>query len=365
MTHFRKLCIAALAAFGLLWGQNAHAQGTIPLALAQQVDQNGQPLAGCLLYTYVAGTVATPQNAYQDFGLSQPLPNPMQCDITGRVPMFWLANGLIHARLTTAAGLVVVDTTMQVLGPSSGGGGGGGGGTVDPTTVMATGDVKYRFTNEILTGWVILNGQTVGSASSGATQRANADTQNLFVYLWTNCATPSSNNHCTVSGGLGANALADFSANKQITLPDMRDSDLVGRDCMGNTCLGGLLASNILSGHGDGVDTPAAWGGLANQTAVTSIAQANLPNVNFTVSGITLSAISPPDVCNLAGCSGTGSGAFHGSVSPSTAAWLGVTPTVTITNQGSAASGGSGTAATSSTFPIMNPFKLGTFYIKL
>ena len=129
MTHFRKLCIAALAAFGLLWGQNAHAQGTIPLALAQQVDQNGQPLAGCLLYTYVAGTVATPQNAYQDFGLSQPLPNPMQCDITGRVPMFWLANGLIHARLTTAAGLVVVDTTMQVLGPSSGGGGGGGGGT--------------------------------------------------------------------------------------------------------------------------------------------------------------------------------------------------------------------------------------------
>ena len=259
------LCLCGLGA------QTANAQGTIPLALAQQQDINGLPLAGCLLYFFVAGTVATPQNSYQDFGLTQTNPNPLTCDQTGRIPMFWLANGLIHARLTDASGNVQVDTTMQVLGPSTGGGGGGG--TIDPTTIAATGDIKVRLTSETLTGWVMANGQTIGNAASGATQRANADTQNLFVYLWTNCT----NAHCPVVGGRGSTALADFNANKQIALLDMRDSIVVGRDCMSNSCLGGLLAANILSGGSDGVDTPAAFGGLANTTLLPT----NLPDTNF------------------------------------------------------------------------------------
>jgi hypothetical protein len=36
-------------------------------------------------------------------------------------------------------------------------------------------------TSEVVTGWVKLNATTIGSATSGATQRANSDTQNLFV----------------------------------------------------------------------------------------------------------------------------------------------------------------------------------------
>src|SRR6185437_5878883 len=98
--------------------------------------------------------------------------NPAVCDQSGRVPMFWLPSGLVHVRLTDSSGVVQVDTTMQVLGPSSGGGGGGS--TIDPTTIAATGDIKYRATNESLTGWVILNGQPIGSATSGASQRANS-----------------------------------------------------------------------------------------------------------------------------------------------------------------------------------------------
>src|ERR1700681_5097488 len=106
---------AFLLALGLLSAGAAHAQGTTPLALAQQNDGNGAPLAGCLLYFYQAGTVATPQNAFADFGLTQPLPNPVSCAQTGRVPMHWIANGLIHLRLTDASGLVQIDTTMQAL----------------------------------------------------------------------------------------------------------------------------------------------------------------------------------------------------------------------------------------------------------
>jgi hypothetical protein len=152
-----------------------HAAGTTPLALVPQVDSQGNPASACLLYFFVAGTTATPQNAYADFGLTQPLANPLSCDQAGRVPMHWLADGLIHIRLTDSFGLQIVDTTMQVLGPSSGGGGGGG--TVDPTSIMSTGDLKVKYATGPLTGFVRTNGLTIGNAGSGATERANADTQ--------------------------------------------------------------------------------------------------------------------------------------------------------------------------------------------
>jgi hypothetical protein len=163
--------------------------------------------------------------------------------------------------------------TMQVIGPSSGGGGGGGG-SVDPTTIAATGDFKWRATTETLTGWVKANSLTIGSASSGASQRANADTQNLFVYLWTNFTDA----HCPVVGGRGGSALADFTASKQITLPDLRSRSPLGVDDMGAAAAGRLLASNVTSGGGDGVTTPAATGGEANHT----LALAEAPNGQYT-----------------------------------------------------------------------------------
>lgn len=371
-----RLFRALLTVLTLAFAGPALAQsgaGTDPLSLVQQFDANGQPLASCLLYFYVAGTVATPQQEYSDYALTQPLPNPLSCDQTGRVPLHWLAAGLIHIRLTDALGNVQVDTTMQVLGPSSGGGGGGGGGSgVDPTTIFATGDVKYRLTSESLTGWVVLNGQTIGSATSGASGRANADTQNLFVYLWTNCASPSSNNHCAVIGGLGSSALADFNANKQITLPDMRDSIPVGRDCMGNTCLAGILSSNIASGHGDGPDTPAAWGGLANQTTTTTLNIGNLPSFTSTNSGISL---SNPGF-NIQGFGNTSNGCFDQTecfggngtavmISQNAIAFQNIVPTTSVNTQGTSSFTGTDNPASSAIFAIMNPFKLVTYYMKL
>lgn len=230
--------------------------------MSQQTDANGAPLAGCLLYLFVSGTVATPTNVYSDFGLTLTAPNPLQADVTGRLPNFYLSDGTVHARLTDSSGVVIADyPSLQVLGPSSGGGGGGG---VDPTSIASTGDMKFRPTSETLTGWVRANGQTVGSAVSGASQRANADTQNLFVYLWG----VTTNAHCPVSGGRGVSGLADFQANKTIQLPDFRARAPVGLDDMGNTPAGILLASNVTSGGGDGVTTPGAWGGESNHVLI-------------------------------------------------------------------------------------------------
>jgi hypothetical protein len=76
----------------------------------------------------------------------------------------------------------------------------------------STGDFKFSFKSAADPGWVIANDGTIGDAASGASTRANADCQNLFTFLWNNF----SNGFCPVTGGRGANALADWNAHKVI-----------------------------------------------------------------------------------------------------------------------------------------------------
>lgn len=274
-SHARMIMRRFLPLLALLFPSLAQAQGTLPIALQQQfsftncqtfTNACGTPLQGGLLYFYQVGTVATVQQSFQDTGLTLTNPWPLTLDANGRIPLFYLANGAVHVRLTDANGVVQFDIpNALVIGPSSGG---GGGGSVDPTTVLSTGDIKFRMTQEFVTGWVKMNAQTIGNAISGATQRANADTQALYVYFWTNCSQPTANssNHCPVTGGLGANALADFNSGKQLQLPDWRGRGPMGVDDMGNTAAGRLFSQNITSGGGDGVTTPGASGGEALHT---------------------------------------------------------------------------------------------------
>lgn len=255
-----KKILASIVAFAAMT-VGAFAAGTIPLSLSQQFDSQGRPLGGCLLYTYQAGTVATPQNAYQDAALTIALPNPIPCDAAGRLPQFFLADGQIKVRLTDKNGIVQLTAdNILVIGPSSGGGGGGG--QVDPTTIAQTGDVKYRYDDTSVAGWVRANGRTIGSASSGATERANADCQALFEYLWGKDST------LVVSGGRGASAAADWAANKTIALPDFRGRVLAGMDTMGAASADRLnpsITSGILGSSG----------GVQNHTLI----QANLPAI--------------------------------------------------------------------------------------
>src|SRR5262249_807602 len=170
------------------------AQGTLPIALTQQfsftncatfTNACGTPLIGGLLYFYQAGTVATPQNSYQDTGLTILNPWPLVLDSNGRIPPFYLQNGSVHVRLTDATAVVQFDVASILVVGASGGGSPPPVG-IDPTTIASTGDLKSRMDGLSITGWVKANGLTIGSATSGATGRANADTQALYVYLWTN-----------------------------------------------------------------------------------------------------------------------------------------------------------------------------------
>lgn len=216
--------------------------GSISLSMSQQFDELGKPLSGGKLFFIEAGTTSTPQNAFYDTALTLPLPNPYTLDAAGRITAFYLADGQIKVRLTSATGITQIEQdNLLVIGPSSGGGGGGG---VDPTTVFQTGDVLWVPLQGTRTGWVRANGRTMGSASSGATERANADTSALFSHLWNNF----SNAICPVSTGRGANAAADFAANKTITLLDMRGYVPGGLDDMGNTAASRFTNVPVVSG---------------------------------------------------------------------------------------------------------------------
>lgn len=75
------LALSAAPAFA----QNA---GTpMPTPRMQFFDNNGDPLAGCKLYTYTAGTL-TALATYADATLATPNANPVVCDSAGRLTVF-------------------------------------------------------------------------------------------------------------------------------------------------------------------------------------------------------------------------------------------------------------------------------------
>ncbi len=216
--------------------------GSISLSLSQQFDELGSPLSGGRLHFIQAGTTSTPQNAFYDVDLTFPLPNPVILNAAGRVPAFYLADGQIKIRLTSATGVEqIVQDNILVIGPSSGGGGGGG---VDPSVIFQTGDVMWLDVQGTRSGWVRDNGRTIGAASSGATERANADTSALYTFLYNNFP----NTICPVSGGRGANAAADFAANKTIQLPNKQNAVAGGLDDMGATAAGGYSGVPVVLG---------------------------------------------------------------------------------------------------------------------
>lgn len=325
--------------------------GSISLAGAQQFDVLGNLLGGAKIYWIQAGTTSTPQNAYYDTGLVSPLPNPYTLEADARIPFHYLADGQIKVRIVDSNGVTRFEQdSILVIGPSSGGGGGGG---VDPTTVFATGDVLWLPIQGTRTGWVRANGRTMGSASSGATERANADTATLFAYLWNNF----SNTVCPVSTGRGANAAADFAANKTITLLDWRGYVPGGLDDMGNSAASRWANVPIVSG-----DTITAGSVLGEATH--TLLTAELPAHNHAVY-----LNDPGHTHNIDTTSAASSGGpFWNIISPGNlTATKPATTGITVRDT----AGGGGTAnqtaqtGSGSVHNTVQKTVLGTFFIKL
>lgn len=341
-----KRFIAASLALALVAMQAsyANAAGTINLSLSQQFDTQGRPLRNCKLYIFQAGTVATPQNAYSDSGLTIPTANPIRCDASGRIQQFFLDDGEIKIRLTDENGAeILAADNILVVGPSSGG---GGGGSVDPTTIYQTGDIKVRYGTGAHSGWVRANGRTIGSATSGATERANSDTQSLWEYICTNDTTL----RATISGGYSGSCASDFAVNKTIQLPDWRGAAIAGLGDMGNS------ATSVLTTTYCGAD-PTTLGQFCGAQSKT-VSQANLPNVNFTIAAGQWTPTITMGGAYLVGTAGVNITSSGVTTVPTN----NVTPTASsnANPQMNAASGGSGTAMS-----IVQPTRLATIYVKL
>lgn len=86
-----------------------------------------------------------------------------------------------------------------------------------------TGDGKFTWRTTADAGWVLANDGTIGDATSGATNRANADCLDLYtlLYGYADALAP-------VIGGRGANAAADWAAHKPIRLLRVAGRALAG-----------------------------------------------------------------------------------------------------------------------------------------
>lgn len=337
----RKLLIG-LATLAALSG-SVQAAGTVPgFSLTPQFDTLGRMAGGCKLYVIQAGTTSTPQNSYQDTALTLVQPNPMTCDSTGRLPQWFVADGTIKLRLTDRNGVqIFVGDNLLVLGPSSGGGGGGG--SVDPTTILATGDFKNVYSTGVLTGFVRCNGRTIGSATSGATERANADTSALFTFLW------SADANLPVSGGRGASGAADFAANKALTLPDCRGRVFAGLGDMGNADAGRLTTTYFGT-------NPTVLGAASTFLETRTLLTTNLPP--YTPAGTIVSTLNNNSNFGIqtpGGNVGVGGTATGGQLTD-----LDQNQAITSTFTGTAAPGQNSTP-----FSIIQPTILVTTYIKL
>jgi len=249
--------------------------GLYPLSRYQQFSENGELLVGARLFLFDGGTT-TPRVGYRDSALTSPHPNPIIADAAGRLPLVYLENGYYRQRLTTAEGVVIFDDDgIPVLSTGTP----GSGTSVDPNATLKTRDIKIRFDDQPVDGYVRLNGRTIGSAASGATERANADTQSLYEELWSFA-------NIAVTGGKGASGPDDFTANKAMVLPDCAGRGIFGMDDMGAGARNILTAATIAN---------PTWAGSIGGSQQVTITQANLPSYtltggtsgDFTVSGIT------------------------------------------------------------------------------
>lgn len=155
---------------------------------------------------------------------------------------------------------------------------------------------------------LILDGSTIGDASSGATARANADTQTLFILLWNSIANTELVIQTSAGGATtrGASALADFNAHKRMPLPDMRAYTL-----------GGYKASDTNFGT-----LGKTVGEATHQLTVAELAPHTHTGANYSTNGASNTNNGWPNA-GVGPTGSTGSGSAHNNIQPTmTVNWI-------------------------------------------
>ncbi|TPN58634.1 hypothetical protein FJ976_01620 [Mesorhizobium sp. B1-1-9] len=319
--------------------------------LSPWIDPNGDPYSGLKAFFYDSGTL-TPLVTYTTAGLSTPNPFPVPADSAGQFPPIFLPEQIqYHLRIQTAGGVTLRDIdnisapTTVVPDPPSGG--------TATEFLLQTGHLISAWRASTPDGFVRCNGRTIGNATSGATERANADTSALFQFLWTEDA------NLAVSGGRGATAVGDYAASKTIALPDLRGRALFGLDGMGGASAGRIIngdttggSSNVLGGVGGENRHALITAELAAHGHSVTVAD---PGHNHN-NGVFNRLLKPPYVGSLTGNDQDGSGTEQAVGTGDGAAILSNTTGITAVANNT----GSGTAHNN-----MPPFAQVQFFIKL
>lgn len=254
--HPGKAILRAFAAvlLTLTFATAAYAEASIwPSSRTTFFDIDGQPAVGWTAEFFNCET-STPQTVYEDGGLGVTLDQPVESDARGMFPSIFLSPtpGCYRVRVEDADGALVYDDDLIAV-PQAATFTPPDAGETAPELLLQTGDMILIYGTAARTGTVRCNGRTIGNASSGATERANDDVEDLYLLFWTVDAT------LTVSTGRGASAASDFAANKTIALPDCRDRTLSALATMGNSDAG-LVADAYVDGGEDSSDLGATAG---------------------------------------------------------------------------------------------------------
>lgn len=361
----------------------------------------GERAGGALAYFYVGGTT-TPLAVFTTDGATTPHAWPVGADANGVFPPIFIPYGPFGYRVTTAGGSAISPNVLTVQNPAPPDSGGGGGIVVTQEQILNTGDTMWRLDSDVRAGWVFMNGGTIGNVGSGATLRANADTEALFTYLFNKV----SDTYAPVTGGR-TSAAADFAANKPIVVPTLAGFIKGGLDTMGMAASNRIQQSTTISTtNASPTATVASATGLfigmkvvsANVpagTTITAISGTTLTlsgNAGATASGtaarfsvfddaqvvgaigggasLTLLERQLPAITPAGSIAGTvatrdpGSRTETGSTAPpqSTIFWSG---DGTITNKSIAASFLGSQFGGGQPFGLIQPTRLGTDYIKL
>jgi hypothetical protein len=210
-----------------------------------------RPAEGAKAFFFLGGAPNTPITVYADSAESEPHPNPVEADGNGRWPF-------VSIPFIASYGVrVTTEDAVQLWSDD-------GIANLDPVEVEVTVPVEERVQTGqhiwepiqgIRAGYVRANGLTIGNASSTATERANDDTEDLFIYLWNALADAQA----PVSGGRGGSAAADFAANKRITLTNLKGAIPIGLDDMG--AVAGSFFTGVTFGSGNAT-TPGSSAGV-------------------------------------------------------------------------------------------------------
>jgi microcystin-dependent protein len=228
-------------------------------SLIPWIDPSGDPMVGAVVEFFNANT-STPQTTYLDASLSTAAgPAQRTANARGMFRALYLNPdpGRYRVRVTEADATLVWDVdeidvpqSATYVPPTAG--------DTDPSLLVTTGMRMGYYGTSAPSGWVRAAGRTIGSPTSGASERANADCQALFLHLW------SVDSTLVVSGGRGGTAAGDWAANKTIALPDYRDRVPAGLATMGNSDAG-LVADSLM----DGGETSSDLGATAGLDDVT------------------------------------------------------------------------------------------------